>query len=95
MSVRRGTLLFRIKQRHCPEDVVFCAEHLLIYRISSHTSPIIRKHRLNKSVQGSTKQEAAPCKTVLVSAGKHPKNIQICVWEQDAAGSNPVTRTTL
>lgn len=93
MSVRRISLSFGIIPLHCSEAVGFCAEHLLIYRISSRTNPIIRKQLLNKSVQGSAKQEAAPYKTVYNSAGKYPKNIQTCVWEHDVGCSSHLTPT--
>ena len=70
------------------------AEHLLIHRIQSHTNPKRRKGFLKQAGQKSSKEE-------LPKQRKGPKRTEECrlkvpthIWEQDAAGSNPVTRTT-
>ena len=66
---------------------------LLIYRIQSHTHPKRRKFCLKHAGRKSVKEE-------LPERRKGPKRALECrlkvpthVWEQDAAGSNPVTRT--
>ena len=76
---------------------LFCSprtEHLLIYRIQSHTHPKRRKFCLKHAGQKSVKDK-------LPEQRKGPKRAAECrlkvpthVWEQDAVGSNPATRTT-
>ena len=68
-------------------------ELLLIYRIPSHTNPKRRDFSLKHAGQKSVKEE-------LPKHRKGPKRTEECrlkasthIWEQDAAGSNPVTRT--
>ena len=65
---------------------------LLIYRIQSHTHPKRRKFCLKHAGRKSVKEE-------LPERRKGPKRAAECrlkvpthVWEQDAAGSNPITR---
>ncbi len=68
-------------------------ESLLIYRIQSHIHPKRRKFYLKHAGQKSVKEE-------LLEQRKGPKRavecrlkVQTHVWDQDAAGSNPVTST--
>ena len=70
-------------------------EHLLIYRIQSHTNPKRRKVSLKQAGQKSSKEE-------LPKQRKGPKRAVECrlkipthIWEQEARGSSPRTPTTL
>ena len=75
---------------------LFCSprtEHLLIYRIQSHTHPKRRKFCLKHAGQKSIKEE-------LPEQRKGPKRAAECrlkvpthVWEQDAGSSSLPTRT--
>ena len=75
---------------------LFCSprtELLLIYRIQSHTHPKRRKFCLKHAGQKSVKDK-------LPEQRKGPKRAAECrlkvpthIWEQDAAGSNPVIPT--
>ena len=71
------------------------AEHLLIHRIQTHTNPKRRKGFLKQAGQKSSKEE-------LLKQRKGPKRTEECrlkvpthIWEQDAVGSNPATRTII
>ena len=76
---------------------LFCSprtEHLLIYRIQSHTHPKRRKFCLKHAGQKSVKDK-------LPEQRKGPKRAAECclkvpthVWEQDAGSSSLPTRTT-
>ena len=70
------------------------AEHLLIYRIQSHTNPKRRKSFLKQAGQKSSKEELPEHWEALNRAQKSYLKGRTYFWEQDAAGSNPVTRTT-
>ena len=75
---------------HCPSN---WTEHLLIYRIQSHTHPKRRKFCLKHAGQKSVKDK-------LPEQRKGPKRavecwlkVQTHVWEQDAGSSSLPTRT--
>ena len=71
------------------------AEHLLIHRIQSHTNPKRRKGFLKQAGQKSVKEELPKQRKGPKRAVEYRLKVTTHIWEQDAAGSNPVTRTIL
>ena len=69
------------------------AEHLLIYRIPSHTNPKRRDFSLKQPGQKSAKEEGPEQRKGPKRAVNGSLKVQTHVWEQDAAGSSPVTST--
>ena len=76
---------------HCPSNR---AEHLLIHRIRSHINPKRRKVFLKQTGQKSVKEELPEQRKEPKRAIEFQLKVPTYFWEQDAAGSNPVTRTT-
>lgn len=68
-------------------------EHLLIYRIQSHTNPKRRKFCLKHAGQKSVKEELPEQRKAPKRAVECQLKIQTHIWEQDAGSSNPVTST--
>lgn len=68
-------------------------ESLLIYRIQSHIHPKRRKFYLKHAGQKSVKEELPKQRKGPKRAVECRLKVQTHVWDQDAAGSNPVTST--
>lgn len=68
-------------------------ESLLIYRIQSHIHPKRRKFYLKHAGQKSVKEELPKQRKGPKRAVEYRLKVQTHVWDQDAAGSNPVTST--
>ena len=85
--------------RLCPE--VICpiialsnrAEHLLIYRIQSHTYPKRRKFSLKQAGQKSVKEDLPEQRKAPKRAVECQLKVQTHIWDVDAVGSNPATPT--
>ena len=69
------------------------AEHLLIHRIQSHTNPKRRKVFLKQAGQKSVKEELPKQRKGPKRAVEYRLKVPTHIWDQDAAGSNPVTST--
>ena len=68
-------------------------ELLLIYRIQSHTHPKRRKFCLKHAGQKSVKEELPEQRKGPKRAVECQLKVQTHVWDHEAAGSSPVTRT--
>ena len=70
------------------------AEHLLIYRIQSHTYPKRRKFSLKQAGQKSVKEDLPEQRKAPKRAVECQLKVQTHIWEQEARGSSPRTPTT-
>ena len=102
-SAARSNGLFFVYAAHflrplCGDSAcLYCSprtEHLLIYRIQSHTHPKRRKFCLKHAGQKSVKDKLPEQRKGPKRAGECWLKVQTHVWEQEARGSSPRTPTT-